>query len=89
MYLHSSYDFVEEDEDHDDPTPSAIARGVGSNFLLERECYLNVYCSPTISSWVLISPPLIGLCKFPPEIAVLLSNSPRSLLQTYQYNQLR
>ena len=29
VYLNSSYDFVGEDEDHDDPTPSAIVRGVG------------------------------------------------------------
>jgi len=36
VYLHSSYDFIEEDEDNNDPTPLGfILGGVGGQFLLE------------------------------------------------------
>ena len=36
VYLNSSYDFVEEDEDHDDPTPSAMVGGVGGQFFARK-----------------------------------------------------
>ena len=46
MYLHSSYDFVEEDEDHDDPTPSAMVGGVGGQFFARKGMLLKCVLQP-------------------------------------------